>query len=81
MHVHRFDLGTEATVGLQVAKDDELAGTDHLAARFGHQHASGPGVDLGPGGGIRGEVRGVLFTFDQGSVLEQLDDAPEVLQP
>ena len=37
MHMHRFNLGTQLALGLEVAEDDELAHADHLIPHLGHQ--------------------------------------------
>ena len=78
MHVHRLNFGAQTSLRLQVSEDDELADPDHLVAHLGHEDTAGAGGNLVQGGGIGGELIGILFAIDQRAVLEELDYGSDV---
>ena len=46
MDVHRLELGAEASLGLEMSEDQQLAESDHLAAPLGHQDRAASSLNL-----------------------------------
>ena len=65
VHVDGLDLGTESSVGLQMAEHNQLADADHAPLPLGDQHPTRLPPDLGQSCQVRGQVEGVLLAFGQ----------------
>ncbi len=78
MHVHRLDLGAQPALRLQVAEDDELADTHHLARHLGHQDVAETRRDLIQGSAVLRQSRRIFLPLDLRPVLEELHDAWKV---
>jgi hypothetical protein len=79
VHVHRLDLGAQATTPMQVPEDDELADPDDLVTQLRHQDGARAFGYLVQGGSVEGEVatlgRGLAR---DGAAREELDDTGKV---
>jgi hypothetical protein len=79
MDVHGFQLGAKTASPLEVTEHHELAHSDDLAVRLSDEDSVAGRLDLSQGGCIRGEVGGVLFPLLKGTVLEERNQALDVV--
>jgi hypothetical protein len=75
--MHRLDLGTEASLGLEMSEDQQLTESDHFAAPFGHQDHATRSLNLRERALVAIGVCGVLGVRSarQGTGHQELDEA------
>jgi hypothetical protein len=79
MDVHGFHFRAETASPLEVTEHHELAHSDYLAVRLSDEETVAGLLDLSQGRCIRGEVGGVFLPLLEGTVLEQRNQALDVV--